>query len=224
MSLDQFLEGNHCNSLDKDSLRNIQISIKKLEAIIDALNGFEGNLDRMMNLSKLAKRLKLDPKDMDVVIDIIIKLQENFATILEGRKLIKAKRGKQDYLAAEIRKDKKPETSESIELLREEIGTLSEDFDVVMKSEQVKGLSDIIYVFKKVRGGKGFDVSRNDNKIVKNLRNLKEEYPFLFRVNGNDLVYPSEVGLKLGDLVQSYNKLNKEINQLKVDNYKFKFE
>ena len=95
--------------------------------------------------------------------------------------------------------------------------------EISMEKEHGRRLSDIIYTFKNLRGGKGFDLTKNKNTMIKNLSELQEIYPFLFRINGNDLVYPSEIGLKLGDLILSYNKLNKQVSEVKIEKYNFKF-
>ena len=45
------------------------------------------------------------------------------------------------------------------------------------------------------------------------------EYPYFFEMYQNGLVYPSKFGMKLGELVLSFNKSNKELTNLKLDSY-----
>ena len=76
-------------------------------------------------------------------------------------------------------------------------------------------LSDIIYLFKFVKKGKGFDVDTNGTDLLSNIKELCDYYPFLFQ-RQNGFLYPSEFGLKLGELLLSYKKSNKTIDMLQV--------
>jgi hypothetical protein len=44
---------------------------------------------------------------------------------------------------------------------------------------------------------------------------LREYNPYFFRQNGKNLIYPSEAGLKLGDLLLSYYQTSKNLLSLK---------
>jgi len=85
----------------------------------------------------------------------------------------------------------------------------------------LKLFNDIIYVFKFVKRGKGFDIYQNGSELLVNLKQLKVEHPYLFESKGNGIIYPSELGLNLGELIISYNKSNREIKKLTVDNFTF---
>ncbi len=63
-----------------------------------------------------------------------------------------------------------------------------------------------------MKRGKGFDIAKNATKVSANLNKLKKEFPYLFEEKDNKLIYPSDFGVKLGDLIISYHKSNREIN------------
>ena len=77
-------------------------------------------------------------------------------------------------------------------------------------------------MFKFVNRGKGFDISEGETELLDNLKELKDTHPYLFE--GNGITYPTKLGLQLGDLIISYNKCNRHIKNLTIDNYTFTVE
>ena len=57
-----------------------------------------------------------------------------------------------------------------------------------------------------------------DSGLLKNLKIMNETHPYLFYQNSDGLIYPTELGLQLGNLIQSYNKSNKKIKNLVIEN------
>jgi hypothetical protein len=96
--------------------------------------------------------------------------------------------------------------------------------EIALNSSEKKLFRDFIYTFKHVQRGKGFNLNDRSNDLLKNLRALREIHPYLFRQNGNNLTYPSPIGLKLGNLMLSYNKCHKPFTSLKVENTQVNFE
>ena len=47
---------------------------------------------------------------------------------------------------------------------------------------------------------------------------MNETHPYLFYQNAGGLIYPTELGLQLGNLIHSYNKSNKKIKNLVIEN------
>ncbi|MHA2220103.1 MAG: hypothetical protein ACXACY_29815, partial [Candidatus Hodarchaeales archaeon] len=80
-------------------------------------------------------------------------------------------------------------------------------------------LSDAIYMFKYVERGKGFDIKTNGSELLSSLKHLLEYHPYLFFANENGLIYPSELGLKLGELILSYKKGNKKVDIVELNEY-----
>jgi len=71
----------------------------------------------------------------------------------------------------------------------------------------------MIYSFKKIRRGVGFDLSSQTNN--ERILQLFEEHPYFFFKNGNDLYYPSQLALSLGQKLLMYKKSRRPFHELK---------
>jgi len=188
------------SDLDKSSNSNrtqFKKFLQTFEQIIDVLEGFEDNYGKKLNFTKLVSLLKIPHVYTDELASLFLKVQNVFENRFKDHQLKKRKENNFVYLFAEKR------------ILRE----------IIFTSAQIKLFNDLIYTFRYVKRGKGFDVSKNGTKLLSNLTSLKSEHPYLFEKNNNGLIYPSSFGLKLGDLIISYNKGNKEIKELIIDEY-----
>ena len=188
------------SDLDKSSNSNrtqFKKFLQTFEQIIDVLEGFEDNYGKKLNFTKLVSLLKIPHVYTDELASLFLKVQNVFENRFKDHQLKKRKENNFVYLFAEKR------------ILRE----------IIFTSAQIKLFNDLIYTFRYVKRGKGFDVSKNGTKLLSNLTSLKSEHPYLFEKKDNGLIYPSSFGLKLGDLIISYNKGNKEIKELIIDEY-----
>ena len=87
-----------------------------------------------------------------------------------------------------------------------------------MPQSHINQFNDIIYCFKHVKRGKGFDVRTNGTDLLNNVKELCDYYPYCFQEQKNGLIYPSEFGLKLGEIILSYKKSNKKIEKIDIEN------
>ena len=71
-----------------------------------------------------------------------------------------------------------------------------------------------------MKRGKGFDVHTNGTDLLKNVKELCDFYPYCFQEQKNGLIYPSEFGLKLGEIILSYKKSNKKIEKIEIGDTK----
>jgi len=190
MGLDQ--ETNRSDFKRKECLR-------PLHHIIQVLEKFSDNYEKRLNFEKLADHLNLSSSEADALLSTILQFQDLFHHTLQGHSLQKKIVDNQLYLVLE------------------KIGSLrSIPSKIRMTKDESNLLSDVIYLFRHVKKGKGFNVDMNGTDLLSNIKKLCEYYPSLFqRTNG--LVYPSEFGLKLGELILSYKKSNKAIHVLIVD-------
>ncbi|MFX1304400.1 MAG: hypothetical protein ACFFBV_04410 [Promethearchaeota archaeon] len=198
------LTSNSGNSEKKSKVAH-QNTIQLLHHIINYLTEFENHYGKKFNVSKLAGLLGLSNGEIDEIVSLLLNFQEIFTGVFKNYKLKKIRAGNQLYLIC-IKK----EWMASKEIEIPEI--------VRFSTSQLKLFNDIIYVFKFVKRGKGFDVSKNGSDLLTNIRRLRTEHPCLFTSHDYGIIYPSEFGLKLGELIISYNKSNKEIKELTVDN------
>jgi hypothetical protein len=192
------LEPSNTNS--KGSSRNM---VQILTQIVDILEKYEGQYEKKLNFTELLKRLHIPPAECDEIISFIFRFQSIFKGIFRDYKLKQQKIGNKVYLLTE-------------RSFREDIFY---EFDI--SQSHVKFLNDIIYTFKFVKRGKGFESSQNTSELISNLKKIKAAHPYLFESHGNGAIYPSKLGLKLGELIISYNKSNKNINTIEFDNFIF---
>ena len=173
--------------------------------IIDILGEFGGNYDKKLNFSKLASLLKIPHSEIDYIIYLLLNFQEKFEKIFRNYYLKKKRENNQVYLIVE-RKE------------ADNLNELNIPKMIEIGAFQLKLFNDIIYAFKFVKRGKGFDIVKNGTDLSTNLKSLLIKYPYLFELKQNGLVYPSHFGLKLGEIILSYNKGNKEFKEIKVEN------
>ncbi len=190
-------------------IRNRQ-DFQLLHQIIDILGQFENNYNKKFNFTKMAKCLRIPNSKTDGIIDLLLNFQNLFESVFKNHHIKKTRLKNQIYLALE----KKAEVVMNI--------NIEEPKMVSISSDHLKLFNDIIYVFKFVNRGKGFDISEGETELLENLKELKNAHPYLFE--GNGITYPTKLGLKLGDLIISYNKCNRHVKNLTIDNYTFTVE
>lgn len=87
-----------------------------------------------------------------------------------------------------------------------------------------KDLSDIIYLFKNIQKGKGFEIDSNLNiPVITKIQGLYKQYPFMFK-KLNGYIFPSEIGYKLGIAALSFKRVNQIPKTLDVLNYRFEIK
>ncbi|MFX1337760.1 MAG: hypothetical protein ACFFDK_04055 [Promethearchaeota archaeon] len=195
--------------------RNFEEVIKKLNQIINALGEFKNNYNKKFNFSKLMKYLMIPESEIDNLTSLILYFQEIFNNTFNNHYLKKKVIDKQVYLVTEPILDS---------ALKEKSTTKQKSHEIHIQKAQSKLFSDFIYTFKHVKRGKGFDLENNGTELLKNLRILSKVHPYLFKQNGNNLTYPSAIGLKLGEMILSLNKCKKNITNIELEQYNFIFD
>lgn len=190
-------EGSYSNQ------NNIKL-MDRLNYILDALAGFKDNYTKKFNVSKLMEHLKVTLSDIDKIIYLLLHFQDTFNNVFKHHQLKKKIENGTLYLIAEKKEA----------MLIPEI--------ITIRRSTLPFFSDLIYLFKYVKRGKGFDLKSNSTDLLKKINEMKKEYPYLFEGKGNGLIYPSKLGLKFGELILSYNKSNKEIIDVSINNHIFK--
>ena len=183
-----------------------QRTLQIINQTIESLGKFEGNYDKKFNFSELSRRLNIPNTEIDDFIYLLLNFQEKFENVFLTYRLKKKIENGTIYLTVEKRE------IEGIPIRPPGI--------IAFSPFQIQLLNDIIYSFRHVKRGKGFDVAKNGTELSSNLKQLRSEHPYLFEIKSNGLIYPSPFGLKLGDLIISYNKGNKEITEMTIDNHK----
>ncbi|MFX0029859.1 MAG: hypothetical protein ACFE8B_11655 [Candidatus Hermodarchaeota archaeon] len=168
--------------------------------ILEVLRKFAENYDKRLNFSKFAQFLKLTPSELEEVVQVLLEFQELFATTFNNYLLTKIIINSQVYL-----------TTEKIQ----ELSFIPHKIKI--PKSHINMFNDIIYFFKNVKRGKGFDLNKNSTDLLKNVKELCNYYPYCFQEQKNKLIYPSEFGLRLGELILSYNKSNKNIELIELE-------
>ncbi|MFW9822598.1 MAG: hypothetical protein ACFFE4_06670 [Candidatus Thorarchaeota archaeon] len=192
-------------STSQDSLELGKNSINKylniLKKTIKILENFETRYEKRLNVSKLAQNLNLTSSEIDTVLTTLLTFQDLFTNTFKHY-IIKRK-----IIDNEIFLITSPKLNSGIP---KKIKLSYNDYNL---------LSDIIYIFKFVKRGNGFNVAANGTELISNIKDLWNYHPYLFEEFENGLTYPSEFGLKLGELILSYKKSGKVIEEISVNNH-----
>lgn len=174
-----------------------------LERIIMALKAFEGKYEKRLNFSKLGAYLETSDKEKKALLDILFQFQDLFKGLFKNHILMKEIKENTIYITA------KP------------INPSSGRICISISKPQIEILNDIVQIFITIRKGKGFDISKKKTELIKDLINLYYSFPVLFRQNGHNLIYPTEIAIQLGSKVNEYNRLNVEYKDIDIENYTF---
>ncbi len=186
--------------------RNDKTIINTLNQLLDALEGFKDNYTKRFNFGRLMEHLKVPKAEIDDLIYLLLTFQETFNDVFKDYLLKKKIENGNLYLIAK----KKKNTVMHIPAI------------ITIRRSILPVFSDLINLFKYVKRGKGFDLEANGTNLLRKIKAIQKEYPYLLKVRENGLIYPSELGLKLGEVILSYNKSNKEFVDLLIDNHTFK--
>jgi hypothetical protein len=167
------------------------------------LEKFSHNYKKRLNFTKLAGFLKITPSEGDILIGLLFNFQELFSTTFKDYVITKKIIDNQQFLLTEPKSQ-----NQTIPI------------KIKLSLKECNRLSDIMYLFKFVKRGKGFDVKANGTELLGNIKELWEYHPYLFNYNENGLMYPSEFGLKLGEILLSYTKSGKKLESLSIDDHK----
>ena len=171
--------------------------------LILALKAFKGKYEKRLNFNKLCVYLETNGKKKEVLLEILFEFQDLFKGILKDHLIVKEIKDGNTYICT---RPLDPENKKA---------------PISISKQQIETLNDIIHVFRKVRKGKGFNISNQHTDLIKDLRKLYYSFPFLFRQNGHNLIYPTEIAIELGSKVSEYNKLNVDYTNIEIENYSF---
>ena len=170
--------------------------------VVKILEKFTDNYEKRLNVTRLAGYLRLTPIEVDEVLSMILTFQDLFNTTFSEYKIKKEINDNQIFLITELRGLSNP--------IPKKINLSLEDCNL---------LSDVIYMFKFVKRGNGFDIKTNGTELLSNIKELWNYHPYFFEQNENGFMYPSEFGIKLGELILSYKKSSKVIETIQLNGH-----
>lgn len=169
--------------------------------VVKILEKFKDNFGKRLNFTKLSKLLKLNSSEADELITLLLAFQDLFSTTFDNHIIKKEIKDNQVFLITESKKNNN--------YIPTKIKLSIDNFNL---------LSDIVYMFKFVKRGQGFDVKTNGTELLINIKELWNYHPYFFEEHENGL-YPSKLGLKLGELILSFKKSGKNIELIEIDNH-----
>jgi len=179
---------------------------KQLHKIVSALERFQTRKNSLFSLNKLANYLNLSERDLEEMIELVLRFQNLFNSVLSDFILCKKWRNDKSYLIL------KPKSDVAYQ-------NLSDLKEVEINKTQMNLLSDVIYYFQHVKIGKGFNIYRNKTELSKKVKQLYRSHSYFFEHRGNGLIYPSKLAVEAGKLIQSYNRSKKTISKLQIEDF-----
>ena len=217
MTLENYLHGTIAATPSSGKKSPVNDILNRINTLVDALMGFKDNPGKRLNITKLGKYLRFSPSEIEDSVELILKIQTYVDKILKGYEVEKVTQGASVYLKLRAKSD---DDAPSLP-----IGSSpSPPEELTMSDTYKQCFNDLIYVFKRVKKGSGFDVSNPNKDLINKLLLLKEKYPPLFERRENGLIYPSKVGMKLGEAIITSNKTNRELREVSIEGITIKFE
>ncbi len=215
-SYSKFLEDLKDIKLDKQSIGSEHKSLKKINIIINALEAYKGNYNKKFNFEKLIESLSIPISEREDVLEIILKFQHLFQSTLRNHKLIPYKINNSLYFITENYKDGQV-------IIREE-ENIRKKKEIILDQKDLNNLNNMIYIFKHVNRGKAFNLEKKNSDLIKNIKRFLKIYPDLFCTSEINQIYPSKLGIELGEIINSYFKCNRIFEDIVIENYKIRVQ
>jgi hypothetical protein len=179
--------------------------IQRVHDLISALKPLKANPNCQLNVANFGACYKLSNEQLTVLVDLVLQFQTLFQDDFKGNRLQSKWRNGTMFLSLvpRIHKNSKRPKLRQINL----------------SSKQANNLLDLTYMYQHVEIGKGFDPKLVQSQICKKAKEVYRAHPYLMEKNGNGLIYPSLLAIKIGEELRIYAKLNRTIITLNIDNY-----
>jgi len=175
-----------------------------LKNLILVLKKFHQHPNKSLNFSKLEDQWGISSEDVESLRDLILQFQDLFINSFAGYQLEKKWMNGNKYLTFW------PRTNANWH---------DELKEVWISQEEAADVSDIVIYFQEVKIGKGFDIKVANSQFTKKVVQLFKNHPYFFHSQGNSLIYPSALALRLGTEIVTFKKTNRTLSHLTVDEY-----
>ena len=173
--------------------------------LILALKPLKTKPNCQLNVAKFGACYKLSNEQLKVLVDLVLQFQTLFQDVFKGNRLQSEWKNGITFLSLVpwIHKySKRPKLKQ-----------------INLSSKHANNLLDLTYVYQHVKIGKGFDTKLVQSGICQKAMEVYRAHPYLMEKNGNGLLYPSSLAIKIGAELRIYAKLNRTILTLNIDNY-----
>jgi hypothetical protein len=176
--------------------------IQRVHDLISALKPLKAKPNSQLNVANFGAFYKLSNEQLTALVDLVLQFQTLFQDDFKGNRLQSEWRNGTTYL--------------SLAPLINKSNCSPKIKQINLSSEQASNLLDLTYVYQHVKIGKGFDPKLAQSEICQKAKGLHKTHPYLMEKNGNFLLYPTPLALKIGAELRIYTKLNRTINTLNV--------
>jgi len=202
--LELVLKGNA--DLKKKAFKTI--NLEKIEKILEILENYSHTSHKRLNIIKFFDKINIPVQHRHDYLRIILRFQKVFHSFFTDRFLYVQSEGEHLYFST-----KKMENSMGNPTFAKPIPK-----EIELTQQEISLLNDIVYMFTKVKRGKGFNLQEYNSEIMKGIKSLRKNHPYLFFSNGHGLVYPTELTAELGAKINSYMKSNRRFEKILVAN------
>ncbi|MBY9003445.1 MAG: hypothetical protein KGD73_05700 [Candidatus Lokiarchaeota archaeon] len=184
-------------------------TLQGLKNLILSLKKFHQYPNKSFNFSKLEAQWGITSEDVESLRDLILQFQDLFVNSFAGYQLEKKWMNGKKYLTFWPRND---------------IFLRSETKEVWMSQEEANDVSDMVIYFQEVKIGKGFDIKIANSHLTKKVVRLYKSHPYFFHSQGNCLLYPSPLAIRLGVELSMFKKTNRALSHLSIDEHEIYIE
>ncbi len=178
-----------------------------IHTILKILNIFHGNYDKKLNLEKLFNKLSIPVQEREDYLRLILEFQALFHTTFYTHSLEVKEINSTMYLVCRHFKN----------ALQNNPKKSQDPKQITISSRDLSLLNDIVYMFTNIKRGRGFDLKEDSSEIVKGIKRLRKNHPYIFFSNGHGYIYPTEFGVKLGQKTNTYLKCNRPIDTFIIE-------
>ena len=179
--------------------------VYRVHDLISTLKPLKNKPNFQLNVANFGACYKLSNEQIGVLVDLVLQFQSLILDDFKGYRIQSEWRNGMTYLSLVplIHKNKCSPKLKQINL----------------SSKQARNLLDLTYMYQHVKIGKGFDPKLVQSDLCQKAKELHKTHPYLMEKNGNSLLYPTSLAIKIGAKLRIYVKLNRIMNTLTIDNH-----
>jgi hypothetical protein len=179
--------------------------VNRVYDLISALKPLKSRPNCQLNIASFGACYKLSNEQILALVDLVLQFQSLFQNYFKGYRIESEWRNGKTFLSL-VPSIKKNNNCPKFR-------------HVSLSSKEARSLVDLIYVYHHIRIGKGFDPKLVQSELCQNAKKLFLKHPYLMEKNGNGLLYPTSLAIKIGAELRIYTKLNRIITTLTIDNH-----
>lgn len=182
------------------------LTIQHFINFTDLLDKIQERNHCLLNLTKLFEFWEINNEEIELFIQLLMRLQKFFFNKSESIRLCGMWRDSQIYLKLETPSE---HNSNHFSTFRE----------IELHLEDSNILNDVIHYFEHINLGKGFNLKGNNTEFAIKVRKLYESYPFFFEKRESGVIFPTKFASQLGNVISSYKKSHRKLQNIEIEDY-----